>query len=229
MRALDVMSSPVYPCSVHDSLNRVAAIMWDRAVGIVPVLDDDGDVVAVITDRDVAMAAFLSNRRLSALPVSESMSRTVHVCRTTDSLRDVQASMAEHRCRRLPVLNEDGQLVGIVSVDDLIRASTSGWQMLGAPELLRALGKVAYVTDHDPAPSTETEGEGLLEGWQGALQQLQTRRDEMRVQLRLASMDASDEWTRLEKQAAGALRDLGDRYRALQSSLARPADADAEE
>ena len=251
MRVRDVMSSPVYSCTTHDTLNRVAATMWDHAVGLVPVLDDSGAVVAVITDRDIAMAAFLTGRRLSQIRVTSSMSPLVHTCQPGESLRAVQARMAGAHIRRLPVVDDSGQLVGIVSVDDLIRAAASGWRMLASAELVGALGAVTYTASHDdspnPAPApgepAEEAGEdGLLERWQGAMQQLQTRRDEMRVQLRLAGMDARDEWARLEDRLSvlqstlanaekraevsiqGAVRDLSEGYRALQASVSGAAE-----
>ena len=241
----DVMSAPAYPCQVDDTLNRVAAVMWDHAIGMVPVLGAEGEVIGVITDRDVAMAAFLTHRPLNQLPVRESMSSTVQTCQDSDPLREVQGRMARAHVRRMPVLDDEGKLVGVISADDLIRASGSGWGLLRAPELVRALGGMTYRAEHDedaepkPAPTAQ-------ERWQSALRELEGRRDQLRIRMHLAGLDARDEWARLEERleglrgslaraeqraeagAAEALRELSDGYSALLSSL-RPSEADAAE
>jgi CBS domain-containing protein len=240
MNAQDVMSSPVYPCSIYDSLNEVAELMWNHAVGLVPILDEDGNPIAVITDRDVAMATFLTGRRLTEIPVTESMSSILHTCQVTDTLREVQDKMALTHTRRLPVLDDNNQLVGIVSVDDLIRAATDGWRLLAAPELVRALSSVTYTASHDTGEAaSEPVDLSLLERWEEATTQLGARRDELRLKMKLAGMDARDEWARLEgrmqqlqnslgraerraeSSIQSALEELSDGYHALQQSLRR--------
>lgn len=125
--------SPV-SCSVQDTLNRTAQLMWDRRVGVLAVVDDAGSVVGMVTDRDVAMGAYTQGRRLDDIAVSSVMSRQVHLCCSSDSLGVALGIMSEHGVRRLPVVN-DGQLVGIVSVADVIRAvyrKTGGLQPAAA-------------------------------------------------------------------------------------------------
>jgi CBS domain-containing protein len=125
MRVEQLMSKDVTPCAPHDSLNEVARIMWERDCGCVPVVaeSDGGRVVAMITDRDICMAAYTSGRPLAELRVQEAMSPTLQSCHPSDAVSDVEAVMRSHQVRRLPVVDDAGCLAGMVSLADLARAA----------------------------------------------------------------------------------------------------------
>src|SRR5690349_5017165 len=71
MRVGELMAKNIQTCGPHDSLQQAAQIMWDRDCGIVPVVDDERRVIAMITDRDVCMACFTKNRAPLQIRVSE--------------------------------------------------------------------------------------------------------------------------------------------------------------
>jgi len=121
MKISEVMTRDVVFCQVNDTLEWAARAMWDHDVGVLPVLEGQ-EVVAMITDRDIAMAALLGGCPLNELRVGATMSRTLHSCGKDDSCVFAEEQMAENGVRRLPVL-DDGLLVGLLSVDDLARAS----------------------------------------------------------------------------------------------------------
>jgi signal-transduction protein with cAMP-binding, CBS, and nucleotidyltransferase domain len=73
----------------------------------------------MITDRDVCMAALLLGSNLKDITVGEVMTSEVRTCRPNDNLVEAQAIMQEARVRRLPVVNESEQLVGVISLTDL--------------------------------------------------------------------------------------------------------------
>jgi CBS domain-containing protein len=127
MRVEQLMSKDVTPCDAEDRLNDVAAIMWQRDCGGVPVVarSADGRVVAMITDRDICMAAYTTGRPLADLRVYEAMSRDVHTCRPGDTVRDAEAIMRSNQVRRLPVVDDAGNLAGILSLADLARVAQS--------------------------------------------------------------------------------------------------------
>ena len=121
MRVCEVMTEDVACCSPRDSLERAAQIMWERDCGCVPVIDGFRRPVGMITDRDACMSAYLRGRRLAEVGLDEVMSREVHACQPEDELAVAHDLMREHRVRRLPVVDEDGLLVGLVSLNDIIR------------------------------------------------------------------------------------------------------------
>jgi CBS domain-containing protein len=124
MRVEQVMTRTVKTCSPHDNLEQAAAIMWDYDCGALPVVaPEDGAtrVVGMLTDRDVCMAAYTQGKALRDIPVSSAMSRTVCSCRSTDSVATALKVMETNQIRRLPVLDADDLLAGVLSLADLGR------------------------------------------------------------------------------------------------------------
>jgi CBS domain-containing protein len=119
MKVSQLMKQGVCSCNLNDSLNAAAQIMWEHDCGCVPVKDSEGRVVGVITDRDISMAAYLQGGPLRALQVSSSMGKGIFTCRPDDTIAQAEATMREHQVRRLPVVDGDGKLVGILSLNDI--------------------------------------------------------------------------------------------------------------
>lgn len=114
---------PVITCSVHDTLERAAQLMWDHAIGCVPIVDDEGHIAGIVTDRDVAMGAYTQGAPLRAIPVTTAMASHVFTCLADDDTSQVERVMSENRIRRMPVIDEQGHPVGIISLDDLAAAA----------------------------------------------------------------------------------------------------------
>lgn len=123
MRVSHLMTSQVQTCQASDTLDQAAQRMWSNDCGFLPVVEPDGNgqVIGTITDRDICMAALFQGRPLSGLHVADTMARNVRTCRPTDSTGSAETVMREARIRRLPVVNEEGTLVGILSLADLAR------------------------------------------------------------------------------------------------------------
>lgn len=123
MRVEQVMTRNVMVCTDADSLNRAAQLMWDNDCGCVPVLSADGDggLVGIITDRDVAMAAYTQGKPLYAIPVTSAMAHEVIACHIQDGISQAEALMRDNRVRRLPVLDKNERLVGMLSLSDVAR------------------------------------------------------------------------------------------------------------
>jgi predicted transcriptional regulator len=77
----------------------------------------------VITDRDICLAVTGGDRRAAEIRVEEVMSKPAHTCRPSDDVRQALAIMRERRVRRLPVVGERGELVGLLSLDDVVLAA----------------------------------------------------------------------------------------------------------
>jgi CBS domain-containing protein len=120
MKVKDIMTTEVGYCTPDSNLSTAVSIMWNKDCGAVPVVAD-GKVVGVITDRDVAVAAATTNQPLGNLPVSAVVNGPVHTCQAEDGIEAAIAAMQDNKVRRLPVVDADGALVGIVSINDLVR------------------------------------------------------------------------------------------------------------
>ena len=125
-----VMSKDVASCVPSETLNEAARIMWERDCGIVPVVEsrESGKVVGVITDRDICIAAYTRGRPLAQIPIDEAMAKRVHACRASDDVSAAERTMQQAQVHRLPVLDASEQLVGVLSLADIARASARGKQ-----------------------------------------------------------------------------------------------------
>ena len=126
MNVGEVMTREVRTCCPNDSLNTAAQLMWETDCGAIPVVDADGRAVAVITDRDVCMAAYTQGEPLWNMFVSSAASHGVVTCLATDTLETVEARMQKHQIRRIPVIDPNGKPIGIVTMNDLARRAHPG-------------------------------------------------------------------------------------------------------
>jgi len=141
MKVQDMMSKAVTTCAMQDTLNTVAQKMWDVDCGVLPVVDGEQRPLAVITDRDVCMAAFTTGKTLDDLRVAGSMSKQIWTCRAQEEVNSAALRMAKHGVRRLPVVDAEGRLVGMLSLNDLAIAAAKEPQ----PKLTAATGDAMRV------------------------------------------------------------------------------------
>ena len=120
-----IMSREVHRCRPDDTLNHAALQLWERDCGSLPVCagDAESQVIGMLTDRDICMAALFQGKPLHELKVADAMSRDIRVAKIDDRLEDVELLMRELKIRRVPVTDESGRLVGIVSLADFARAA----------------------------------------------------------------------------------------------------------
>lgn len=121
MRAKDLMTSPPVLCHVNDTLADAAKKMWDADTGVLPVVNDDGKLTGIVTDRDICMAAYTQGRLLSDLLVNTAMARHVVSATPDSSIHDVEQLMATHQVRRIPIVDAEDKPIGIVAMNDLAR------------------------------------------------------------------------------------------------------------
>lgn len=118
MEVSQIMSSNVKLVSPEDSIVEVAQIMKEGDLGSVPVAANDR-LQGMITDRDIVLRAVAEGKSIDGVSVKDVMSDGVYYCYEDDSVETVAKKMAETKTRRLPVLNREKRLVGIVSIGDL--------------------------------------------------------------------------------------------------------------
>jgi CBS domain-containing protein len=120
-----IMTADVATCSPGDTLHRAAQIMWDRDCGAVPVVDGAGRPTGILTDRDLAMAAYTQGLPLVAIPVGRVVSGRIHSVLVTDAIDQVVAVMRAQRIRRVVVVDGNQKVAGIVALADIARYVSS--------------------------------------------------------------------------------------------------------
>ena len=121
MKVKELMVRAVRTCLMDDSLNSAAQLMWEGDCGVLPVVGQDGSVVGMIRDRDIWMAAYTRGRSLGDLRVGNAMANQVTFCSPDSTLEAAMSLMKEARVHRLPVVDSQGKLAGILSLNDLAR------------------------------------------------------------------------------------------------------------
>lgn len=143
MTLKDLMSRDVRVVKLGERLDAVARALWERDCGAAPVVDGNGAIVGVITDRDVCMAAWTQGRPLGEIPVTIAMARSVRTARPDDDVATALAAMASAQVRRLPVVDARGVCVGVVAMSDLVRHAAAHPQSLSPDGVVQALAAIA--------------------------------------------------------------------------------------
>jgi CBS-domain-containing membrane protein len=160
MQVEQVMSKNVHHCCSEDSLDKVAQLMWDNDCGCLPVCRDDesGEIIGMVTDRDIAMCAMFQGKSLNQLNAADAMARDVQTCLPTQSIAEVESMMSMGRIRRLPVVNKDSCLVGMISLADLAHeaANSSGTsrKQITGEEITETLAAICSPCTQEAAQAT---------------------------------------------------------------------------
>lgn len=104
-------------------------MMWEQDIGVVAVVDGNRRAIAMLTDRDACMAALLTGRALSQIPVSKAMSQGLYSVRRDQPIDAAELVMRQHQVRRIPVVDDDGRIVGLLSQNDLINEAAREREM----------------------------------------------------------------------------------------------------
>lgn len=120
MKVYEVMTVDADFCLPEDDLTKAAYIMWSRDCGIVPVVDVEKRVLGVITDRDICIAAASRNQLTSEIRACEMNFAPLKVCSPNDDVKDVLRRLRKYKIKRLCVTNDDGVLLGMISLTDIL-------------------------------------------------------------------------------------------------------------
>ena len=120
----DVMAREIETATANAPLSEACRIMWENDCGSVPVVDPlSGRLCGIVTDRDACMASYLRHRPLTQIPIAVAMAADPVTCREDDDLAKVHETMASRQVRRLPVVGAEGDLLGVVSLNDIALAA----------------------------------------------------------------------------------------------------------
>lgn len=120
MTAAELMTPSPTCCQPQHTVVEAAELMQRENVGLVPVLDEDSTkLIGVLTDRDIVMKVVAAGRDPRGTAVSEVMTTDPCACREQDAVETVMQQMASHQVRRIPIVDGNGAVVGIVSQADI--------------------------------------------------------------------------------------------------------------
>lgn len=132
MTVTELYSTPAVTARPDETVVEAARRLRDKHVGDLVVVDDKKRLVGILTDRDIVVSAVAqSSDRLEALHVGDIMTTDVLSVRRNETVENALRKMAARGVRRLPVLGPDGQVEGILSLDDLLqRESLQLWNLV---------------------------------------------------------------------------------------------------
>ncbi|MDQ6916616.1 MAG: CBS domain-containing protein [Pseudomonadota bacterium] len=119
MKVSEIMTHNVRLLNPNQSIREAATLMAQIDAGALPVGENDR-LIGMLTDRDIVVRA-VAHGKPANTKVGEVMSKEILYCRDTDDIDDVARNMGKAQVRRLPVVNHEKRLVGIVSLGDLAR------------------------------------------------------------------------------------------------------------
>jgi CBS domain-containing protein len=117
----DVMTLDPFCCLPGDPVVKAAQSMKDLNVGSIPVVENENSekLIGIITDRDITLNVVACNLNASKAVVGDAMSRDLIVCRPEQPVTEAINAMATHQVRRIPVVDEENKIVGIISQGDV--------------------------------------------------------------------------------------------------------------
>jgi CBS domain-containing protein len=123
MQVKNLMTREPRTCTRATNLAEAAESMLDADCGILPVVDDDGRLVGVVTDRDMYIALATRNKLASQVTVGQVTRGETFTCGPDDDVQAALATMKQHHVRRLPVEGIGGTVAGIISMNDILLAA----------------------------------------------------------------------------------------------------------
>jgi len=144
MQIKDVMTQQCDWIAPNANLQEAAQVMKDKDIGFLPVGQND-KLVGTITDRDIVMRGLVGNQDVQKTQVSDVMTEKLYYCFEDQTVDEICQNLSEIQVRRLPVVNRDKRLVGVVSTGDLAQAQAqqTGEALQGITQQLQAQSKAA--------------------------------------------------------------------------------------
>jgi CBS domain-containing protein len=143
-----VMSSPPATCRATTQLGQAAKMMADHNRGCLPVVDDGGHLIGLITDRDISLTVADRHRNPWQLAVREAMTTSVVSCAPDDPIDKALKIFSDLGVRRLPVVDRAGHVKGVLSIDDLVM--NAGEAGLPGEAVLRTIKNVCNAETGKP-------------------------------------------------------------------------------
>ena len=141
MKVREIMTSDVKTCRAETNLAEAVKFMWERDCGVLPVVKADGKVTGMITDRDICVAIATRGRTADRIAVHDVATGKLCTCAADDDAIVALQMMKSERVRRLPVVDAEGRLKGILSLNDVITHT-------GAASSTEIVSTMASICEH---------------------------------------------------------------------------------
>ena len=125
MKVKECMCKEVECLNSNSTIKDCAKLMSEKNIGCVPVCDENKNIVGLVTDRDVILRSIACDKDVNSTPLSEIMTTNICSCKEEDEISNAEKIMCENQIRRLPVTDEDGRIVGIISLANLCKNTNS--------------------------------------------------------------------------------------------------------
>lgn len=119
MKCKDIMTKSIKMCDSTCSAKDAAVIMKRVNSGVVPVVNDNDQITGIVTDRDIMLHTVAEGKDPSKIKINEIMSKHVVTVHEEELLDDAIKKMKENKIRRLPVINDNNKVTGIISLGDI--------------------------------------------------------------------------------------------------------------
>ena len=121
MKVKDCMCNEVVSCTPSTTAYDVAKLMQTNHIGCIPVCDNENCMVGVITDRDLVLRCIASDKDAKQTTASDIMTTNVCTCNVEDEMSNAQSKMGDEQIRRLPVVDNSGKVIGMLTLGDLAK------------------------------------------------------------------------------------------------------------
>lgn len=157
MKVKEIMTPDAKAIWLTESLSDAAQMMWENDCGALPIIKDGRKVIGMITDRDICMAMAIRDTNPSGVSVEEVMTGQVYSVNAEDEIDQALKAMQEHKIRRLPVVNAEGELEGILSMNDVVLAARRKGDSLAYGDVVKTYQAIC---EH-PVPATASATAGM--------------------------------------------------------------------
>lgn len=138
MKVKDCMCEDVACVKPQTNVYEVAKLMSQKHIGVVPVCDQNNCLCGIVTDRDILLRSIVCDKDLKTTPISDIMTCNVYSCKKDDDMTNAESKMSQNQVRRLPVCDQNNQVVGILTLGDLAQHG----KQLGAQEIYTTIENI---------------------------------------------------------------------------------------
>ena len=136
MKCRDIMTKYVRMCKPECSVKDAAQIMKEVNAGVVPVVNENDEILGILTDRDITLYTVAESKDPETTKVQEFMTKSVITAHPDDDLDDAIKKMEEYKIRRIPIVDNNNKVVGIISLGDVAVLSNEEHEIFEALETI---------------------------------------------------------------------------------------------
>lgn len=155
MNVREIMTKEPRCCQSDMNIAAATELMWNNDCGVLPVVDE-GRLAGIITDRDICIALGTRNRPATDIAVKDVATYELQTCAPDNDVHTAMAVMRRAKVRRLPVINDEGKIEGIIALNDIVLAAERKHGAIGYEEVMNTIEAVSEHRGHKALPAKLT-------------------------------------------------------------------------